>query len=136
MNTRQKAESSCCRFDAVAIEKGMIPCKPLVYVRYDRVLVGQDGKMLKVQIKYADSISSRASGSFQVNLRTFYNGKKASDGYSSNEIDALAVYVASIGKFCWFDVSVIEGRSALCIRTEPTKNGQLKGVMWYEDYLW
>jgi PD-(D/E)XK endonuclease len=56
--------------------------------------------------------------------------------YNENEVDALVVYVPKIDKVCWFSPEVFCGKQGLSIRISPAKNGQIKGCLAAEDYLW
>lgn len=136
--TRQKAGIACRLFDVRAIKKGMVSSEPVVDARYDRIL--DDGKnLIRVQIKYAggqNSQASGASGAFLARLSIKYNGKITNRAYSKEEIDALVVYLPSKNCFCWFKPEHFEGKAVLSIRTEKSKNNQMSGVKWFEDFLW
>jgi hypothetical protein len=56
--------------------------------------------------------------------------------YTAEEIDAVLVYVRKIDKIFWFGPEVFERRSMLCIRLEPSRNGQHKGCLMAHDYIW
>lgn len=114
---------------ARALEKGFVPSKPVVDARYD--LIVDDGmKLNRVQVKYCSSNQTFANGSVCVDLR------RNSRPYSLDEIDALVVYIEQFQQMCWIPVEMIDGKTSLTIRYEPSKNGQSKNCIMAEDYIW
>ena len=103
--------------------------------RYD--LIVDDGKLSRVQVKYADAKSSHSSGCVFLHLSSISRSqKKPRRAYSSSEIDALLVYIPRIDKLCWLPVAVWENKQTLVLRYESTKNGQVKGCLLAQDYIW
>lgn len=120
-----------------ALEKGIIPSRPLVECRYDLVL--DDGSYrARVQVKYGGGKSPRqCDGVVPVGLKKWRNdGRACIWHYTATEIDAVLVYVQKIDKVLWFGPEVFEGRSMLQIRLQPARNGQQTGCLMAEDYLW
>jgi len=120
-----------------AMEKGIIPSRPMMECRYDLIL-DDHFKRDRVQVKYGGAKSPKqASGVIPVGLR-----KMRTDGrppilyYTAEEIEAVLVYVPKIEKILWFGPEVFEGRTFLHIRLEPARNGQTKGCLMAADYVW
>ena len=102
---------------ARALEKGMIPSKPMVDARYDLVL--DDGeKRSRVQVKHCNSTHKDISGSVSVDLR------RRGVPYHNGEIDALILYVERSGK------------TSISVRYAPSKNSQNRRCVQAEQYLW
>jgi len=120
-----------------AIEKGVTVSRPICETcRYDLIL--DDGKLWRVQVKYAGGKSSHTEGAVMVALRT-WNHKgptKKNKVYSSTEVDALLVYVPRLDKVLWFDAGVFAGKTALSVRVTPTKSNQRKRCHFAESYIW
>jgi hypothetical protein len=132
--THQKGEIAHLKVMLRAIEKGVVLSKPLVESRYDFIL--DDGQKLeRVQVKYASGNPTKSRGSILVNLKS-WKGRRMSRRYSPEEVDALLVYIPQIDKVLRFEVSVFCGRGNFAVRIEPPKNGQTKGIMHAEDYIW
>ena len=132
MNTEQKGQLACMKMDQRCLEKGLMFLVPGFECRYDRVLV-QDGKFIRVQVKYCDH---KKNGAYVVNLSSSRNGKVNKSGYSSDEVDALVVYIPANDSIYMFPMLAFEGKTKFSIRFEPTKNGQTEGVYMGQDYIW
>ena len=132
ISTRQKAEIAYLKLELYAAEKGYIISVPKIEARYDRIL-DMDGKLLRVQVKYASGEAGRTS--VKVNLSTNYNGERYFAGYTEDEIDALVVYLPKVDKLCLIPKEVWINKTELALRIEPTKNGQKKKVISYKDYI-
>jgi PD-(D/E)XK endonuclease len=120
-----------------AIVKGWTPCRPLLECRYDLIL--DDGfKPYRVQVKYAgQKTPKQASGVIPVGLKKWRtDGRPPLLCYTTEEIDALLVYVPTIDEIFWFGPEVFAGRQNLYIRLEPTRNGQQKGCLMAANYVW
>jgi hypothetical protein len=117
-----------------ATQKGWIASKTVKGSRYDLVL--DDGSELyRVQVKFAGCKASHSNGCVQVRLRTGErNGKERV--YKKEEVDAVLVYLPHIDAVCWFDPCVFDGKKGFNLRYKPSKNGQNKGVIFSDDYLW
>jgi hypothetical protein len=79
--------------------------------------------------------TKKTVGAVQVNLRKQIK-KNKNHPYSDSEIDVLVIYIPKIDKVCWFGPEVFCGKQNLSIRIAPAKNGQVKGCLAAEDYLW
>lgn len=139
--TSCKGELACLKFEQRAIEKGLVVCRPIVECSYDRLLE-QDGKFLRIQVKYADRLAQHAIGAVVANISK--SGKRGIQGdrcvprvcYNDDEIDIMVVYIPKIDKICWFERQVWSGKMKLQLRYEPSKNNQTKGCRLASDYFW
>jgi PD-(D/E)XK endonuclease len=119
------------------VEKRFGCSRPLIECRYDLVL--DDGlKLYRTQVKYANAAPPKQSqGVVQVGLAKWRNGGRAViPCYTADEIDLLIVYVRKIDRLLWFGPEVFDGRRALFIRIEPSRNNQTRGCLMAEDYIW
>lgn len=134
--TNFRGEYAVARVVTRAMEKGMVPSRPMVECRYDLIL--DDGKPHRVQVKYAGGKPPKqASGVVPVGLKKWRtDGRSPIWYYTTDEVDAILVYVRKIDRILWFGPDVFAGRSMLQIRVEPTLNGQHKGCLMANDYVW
>jgi len=129
---------ACLKFDAYCTEKGIMVSKPIVDCLYDRI-VDIEGKLERVQIKYAGSGYGKKRnvlGVVVARLDRIGHNPKDRKTYTSDEIDAIVVYIPKKDKFCWFDIKEVENKVALSIRYEPSKNNQKKGCLMMKKYEW
>jgi len=131
----RKAEIAMMKVGMRALQVGAFVSKPIFEgARYDYI-IERDGKLYRTQVKYADGKLGYTAGAVYVNLRKQIK-KDKNCPYNETEIDVLLVYVPKIDKICWFGPEVFCGKNSLSIRIAPTKNGQVKGCLAAEDYLW
>ena len=132
---QHKAEVARLKVEARALELGAICSRPSVEgTRYDCIL-DMNGKLYRVQIKYCDCAASSAAGAIQLRLKSTV-GQGAARCYTEEEVDALLVYIPAIEKICFFPQKVFCGKTGINIRLEPARNGQLRGCVQAQDYLW
>ncbi len=134
-NTTAKGEYACTKFELRAYEKGAIVSKPICECSYDRI-IDYNGKMYKVQVKYANSASSAAEGAVQAVVGKAAKEKGHHVPYLEDEIDIIVVYLPKIDKICWFEKDIWKGKKKLQIRYEPPKNNQKKGCRLASDFIW
>ena len=131
----RKAETAMMKVGIRALQLGASVSKPIFEgARYDYI-IERDGKLYRAQVKYADGKHKKTVGAVQVNLRKQIK-KNKNHPYNDSEIDVLVIYIPKIDKICWFGPEVFCGRQNLSIRIAPAKNGQVKGCLAAEDYLW
>jgi PD-(D/E)XK endonuclease len=131
----KKAEIAMVKVGLRALQVGAFVSKPIFEgARYDYI-IERDGKLYRAQVKYADGKHKKTVGAVQVNLRKQIK-KNKNHPYNDSEIDVLVIYIPKIDKICWFGPEVFCGRQNLSIRIAPAKNGQVKGCLAAEDYLW
>jgi hypothetical protein len=132
---QRKAEIARLKVETRALELGVICSRPSIEgTRYDCIL-DIDGKLHRAQIKYCNCPASHASGAVTVRLKSTL-GQGAGRCYTTDEVDALLVYIPSIDRICFFPQEVFCGKAGLTIRLEPSRNGQLKGCVIAEKYFW
>jgi hypothetical protein len=51
-------------------------------------------------------------------------------------VDALLVYVPQIDRVLRFEADFFCERASFTVRTEPARNGQIKGVLIATDFIW
>lgn len=117
---------------ARSLELGYNPSTPFLEdSRYDLVLE-KDGVFHRVQVKYIEWMPA-SSSAYYIDLTKTNHGKRSV--YTEDEIDIVVVYFAKQDKICWFDKEEWSGKTALAVRSEPTKNGQVKKIIMMDDYL-
>jgi hypothetical protein len=131
----RKAEIAMMKVGIRALQLGASVSKPIFEgARYDYI-IERDGNLYRAQVKYADWKHKKTVGAVQVNLRKQIK-KNKNHPYSDSEIDVLVIYIPKIDKICWFGPEVFCGKQNLSIRIAPSKNGQIKGCLAADDYLW
>ena len=131
----RKAETAMMKVGIRALQLGASVSKPIFEgARYDYI-IERDGKLYRAQVKYADGKNKTADGVVVLNLRKQIK-KNKNHPYNKDEVDVLVVYMPKIDKVCWFGPEVFCGKQSLSIRISPAKNGQSKGCLAAEDYLW
>ncbi len=133
--TTIKGEIACLKFEQRAIEKGAIVSRPSIECVYDRI-IDYDGRLQKIQVKYADAKSPKSDGAVQAHIGKSGKGRGTHKPYEDEEIDAIVVYVPKADKVCWLGKEIWSGKVMLQLRFEPTKNNQKKGVRLVEDFIW
>lgn len=118
-----------------AVEKGYIVSKPTIDTRYDMIIDDKEC-LYRVQVKYADGMSSSSEGCVLVDLRR-RNGNDTlnSRTYLETEIDSVVVYIPRIDRLCWFPPEKFHDKVQIFIRLEPPKNN-IKCVTMAQDYYW
>jgi hypothetical protein len=131
----RKAEIAMVKVGMRALQLGAFVSKPIFEgARYDYI-IERDGKLYRAQVKYADGKLGYTTGAVYLNLRKQIK-KNKNCPYNESEVDVLVVYVPKIDKICWFGPEVFCGKQSLSIRISPAKNGQIKGCLAADDYLW
>jgi Protein of unknown function (DUF3257). len=132
----QKGELACLKVEQIALEKGYIVSKPTIEgTRYDRI-IDCNNRLYRVQIKYAGTKQTNSEGCICIDLRKKTNSGKKISSYNRNEVDVVLAYIPEIDKVCWFEPDLFEGKQTLTIRYEPSKNGQVKNIIFAENYIW
>jgi hypothetical protein len=129
LTTDIKGQIALLKVLMAAANKGATVSLPTTPLRYDLVL-DWEGKLYRAQVKYADGKSPHSEGAIRVDLR------RRKRQYSQDEVDILLVYVAQVDRVCWFGPEVFHQKAGLHLRTKPAKNGQAKGCLSVENYIW
>ena len=133
-STHRKGEIAQLKVELRAIEKGIVPCRPLVESRFDLILVGE--KVEKVQVKYASYTHHATKNSISVDLRKQCRNNGKPKKYTKDEVDVVMVYLPEQDCICRLEANMFHGKSSVNIRLKPAKNGQTKGVLLLEDLVW
>ena len=130
-----KGQLAVSKAETHAIELGLIPNRPSIDCRYDIII--DDGKRLwRVQVKYANGVSSHTSGSVVAKLAYETRQRRSTYTYNESEVDALIVYIPKIDKLCWFPCQAFVGKKVFSIRLDPPLNGQKTKIYYAHDYFW
>jgi len=129
-----KGEIARLKAELRALEKDCVVCYPQVECRYDSILVFDDGRILKAQIKYTDQKSSKDSYIVDLRKETLNNGKKRV--YTKNEIDVILLYIKIIDDVLWIPPELFDNKQSLSFKIGPTKNNQQKFIRFAKDYIW
>lgn len=99
---------------------------------YD-LLADKDGKILRVQVKTANT----KKGVIAVKNTTTHTtgqGKIVHEQYKAGSYDLMAVFCPSTNKVYYINSVDLDGKTSLNLRVEPTKNNQSKKITWADDY--
>ena len=129
--TSLKGELSCIRFDLKALQKGALVSRPLVECQYDRI-VDYQNCLYKVQIKTALTFNNGSTYA----IKLVNSNRHGDQMYYGENVDVIVAYFPILDKFCWFEKEEFKGKTAISIRTKPTKNNQAFGVKMLKDYEW
>jgi hypothetical protein len=128
----QKGAVAEAAITAMAIELGLTVLRPLCEGRRYDLVVDLEPELLRVQCKLA----RRVGGVLSVCLATnrYTPGGYVSTNYTSEEIDAIGVYAPDMRRGFLIPIAEAEGRRAIHLRIDPTKNNQAQGIKWARDY--
>lgn len=97
--------------------------------KYDMV-TDSDGTFNRVQCK---------NGRYKRGCVEFNTVSRLRDGsqvpYTAADIDAFAVYCAELSEVYWIPLSTPLAKGIASLRVEPTRNNQIKGILWARDFL-
>jgi hypothetical protein len=130
-----KGQLATTKVQLRALELGYIPSIPNMDCRYD-IIIDDGKKIWRVQVKYANGTPSHSSGSVIAKLAYETRQRRMTYTYKESEVDALVVYIPKIDKLCWFPCEVFVGKQVLCVRLEPSLNGQKSRIIQASDYFW
>jgi hypothetical protein len=137
MNINNKGDIAVAKVCLRALEKGCVVSKPTSdAVRYD-LIIDDNGKLLRAQVKYAGN--AKQKGVARLSLEKNYYRKSGIKTvlYNSSEIDIILAYIPAIDKICIFTSDDFENKRGFYIRYEPTTNGQKIGISRLaENYEW
>jgi len=132
--TNVKGQLAVSKAELRAFELGFLPSRPLYDSRYD-LIIDMQGKLVRVQVKYANGKPSHATGAVVVKL-DYENRKKKFYTYQTNEVDALIVYLPQVNRLCWLPPEKYIGKRKIHIRITSPKSGQIKNITFARDYFW
>lgn len=129
--TTIKGEIGCLKVEQRALEIGAIVSRPTIECGYDRI-IDWNGKISRVQIKYANSSNSKGS----VKCRLERTSNQSNDKYYADEVDVVIAYIPALDKLCWFEPEMFNGRHSITIRYQPAKSGRKKDVVNIDEFIW
>ena len=137
MDTNEKGELAMLQVQLRALEVRALLSKPLrESCRYD-LIVDWERRLHRVQVKYCDRSSSHSTGAVTLHPGNITRGgRRTFPCYTAEEIDALLVYVPKIDQVLWLPPAQFDGKQNINIRYQPSLNGQTKGCLWAEDFIW
>ena len=131
-HTKTKADIGLAKVIADLTIKGYVPCVPLSeHQPYDIVAIAKDGKVFKLQVKYA---TLKANGTIEVRFRTSWADRNGTHirHYTKDEFDNYALYCPEKDKVVYVPNSP---ECPKTIRFEKSANNQNRYVKWANDYL-
>ena len=142
LTSSQKGEIARLKVVQRAIEKGCIPSRTIESARYDLIL--DDGTIrYRAQVKYADGKMGHSTGAVVANLRRQKGDdrnlkycRSSSRTYTTEEIDAVLIYVPKVDSVCWFGPEHFLNKPSIAVRYEFPKNGYKKNVKMVKDFIW
>lgn len=132
MNNKTKGEFSEARTLYEFQKYGIPVCVPWGdNQRYD-MIADFNGKLNRIQIKTSNE---EENGSIKCYCRSSQNHttNKQCDKYVG-EVDYFVFYNQNYDVIALVPMEVIGDKSVISLRIAPTKNGQKKGVKFFEDY--
>ena len=131
LSTDQKGAIAELAIAALAVELGVGVYRPVAEGgRYDLVF-DVDGRLLRVQCKWA----SLHGSVIVVRCRRCRRTKEGllHRGYEADEIDGIAAYCFALRRCFYIRIEQIAGRMTLQLRVHPTRNNQSQFVNWAAD---
>lgn len=133
-STHRKGEEAELQVLLRATRAGITVSRPTTESRYDLVFdIG--GRLLRVQVKYADKPPSKAEGAIEVDLRAQTRNRGPQRPYSRDEVDLVLVYLPELDEVLEIGPDLFDGKKSLTFRLDPPKNGAGAVRMVY-DHLW
>lgn len=84
----------------------------------------------RIQVK---AISKTKNGIVPFCLDVTYK-KNNNRIYSSDNIDYLAIVEPNLNIIAWIPSSFIDGKKHIQLRIDPSKNGQIKNILWFSNF--
>lgn len=92
-----------------------------------------NGKLKKVQVKSSEGI--QRTGSREFKLRTTNWRKKTDKGYTEQDCDLIICYDHETNDLYVLKPEHFVGAKSFSVRKEKSKNGQVKGLNFHEDFV-
>ena len=132
LSTNDKGNIAEAEITTAAIRLGIGVLRPLVeHSRYD-LAFELDGRLLRVQCKWArlegDVVIVPLAG-FRYTATGHVRAR-----YSSDEIDAVASYCDQLDRCYLLPVEMVAGKTAVQLRIRPPRNGQRACLNWASEY--
>jgi PD-(D/E)XK endonuclease len=132
LSTSQKGAAAEAEIAAAAIRLDLVVLRPLGDGgRYD-LAIDTGKQLLRVQCKWA-SRQGEVIMAYCITCRHTPGGYRRKT-YSSDEIDAIAIYSPDTDKCYLIPVREVDGYTTISLRLGPTRNNQAIKVRWAKDY--
>ena len=99
--------------------------------RYD-MIAEFDGKFNRIQVKTANEEENGAIKGYCRSSKNHTTNKNC-DKYI-DEVDYFVFYNQTYDKIALVPIEEIGDKSVIALRVEPTKNGQTRGIRFFDDY--
>lgn len=131
-NPNHKGNAAELAIAAEAAKLGLTVLMPLTeHERYDLVL-GIDGKLLRVQCKWGKRKGDIVTASLETSRRSREGYVRTR--YTADEVDAIGVYCDELNNCFLIPIEVAEGKAAISLRLAPARNGQRAALNWADEY--
>jgi hypothetical protein len=117
---------------AAAIELGIVVLRPLVEGRRYDLLFDVDGRLLRVQCKWAPRRGDVVVANLQTH-RCTPRGYVCST-YTADEVDGFGIYCQELKRCFYVPIEVAAGRRAFHLRLAPAANHQRAAINWGADF--
>ena len=130
-HTKNKGDLGVVEAMADLARKGWSIFVPLTEHEAFDVAAYRDGRFLRVQVKYRAAVS----GVIKFPLSSVWADRKGNHVVPMNRssIDVISIYCPNT-QHCYY-VDPKECGVWICLRIEPTRNSQAKGVTWAKDFI-
>jgi hypothetical protein len=130
LTTEQKGQIALAKVLLEAGKKGATAYIPVSMQSRADLLLEWQGKFYRCQVKYANGKTQHSQGAVRLDLR------RRKRLYTKEEIDVLLVYIPQTDTVYWFGPEYFHQRNALFLRIAQTRNGQNKGCLLVDNFIW
>jgi prevent-host-death family protein len=132
-NSNQKGNVAELAIATEAARLGLSVLKPLTeHERYDLV-IGIDGRLLRVQCKWAslhgEVVKVRFGSCYHSPTRGYVKTT-----YGADKVDAIAAYCHDLGRCYFLLIENFAGKNGVHLRVGPARNNQRASLHWAADY--
>lgn len=133
LSTDQKGNIAETAIVAAAVKLGVDVYRPVGEGgRYDMIFeIG--GQLMRVQCKWASRYANVLIVRCYSSRRTI-GGQIVNRRYTTDQVDAFAVYSAAVDRCYLLPPELWAGRRQVHLRLEPSRNNQRLGINWARDY--
>lgn len=131
-NPNHKGNVAELAFAAEAARLGLEVLAPLTEHGRTDLVLGIDGRLLRVQCKWANKQGDVVRISLATSRRNGSGYIRTT--YTSTEVDAIGAYCDELDTCYLIPIEVAEGKHVLTLRLAPARNGQRAALNWAEQY--
>jgi PD-(D/E)XK endonuclease len=117
---------------AAAIELGIYVLRPLVEGRRYDLVFDVQGRLLRVQCKWAPRRGNVVAVNLQTHRCTPHGHVRST--YSAAEVDGIGVYCQELKQCFYVPIDRVAGRRVLHLRLAPAANNQRAAINWAADF--